>query len=115
MATSARPDLAHEPLTDPDRPHAAGWLARLGRFSAKRRRPVLVVWFVLTVVAAPLAPSLTSTLSGAGWDPQGTIAAEVRDELRSDFAALGAEAAIVGAGQDAPIADDPRGLRALRG
>lgn len=44
MATSAPPDLAHEPLTDPDRPHATAWLARLGRFSAKPRRgPVALV------------------------------------------------------------------------
>jgi hypothetical protein len=53
MAIVAPPDLAHEPLTDPGRPHAAGWLARLGRFSARRRRSVLAVWFVLTIVAAP--------------------------------------------------------------
>jgi RND superfamily putative drug exporter len=113
VATTSPRDLAHEPLTDPNRPHAAGWLARLGRFSARRRRPVLVVWFVLTVVAAPLALTLTSALSGAGWDPQGTVAAEVRDELRRDFAALGAEAAVVVYRQDAPLADDPTGLRSL--
>jgi putative drug exporter of the RND superfamily len=113
VATSAPPDLGHEPLTDPERQHAGGWLARLGRFSARRRRPVLAAWLVLTVVAAPLALSLTSTLSGAGWDPQGTIAAQVRDELRSDFADLGAEAAIVVYRQDTPIAEEPSGLRAL--
>lgn len=110
MASSAPPDLAHEPLTDPQRPHAAGWLARLGRFSARRRRPVLVPWLALTLVAAPLALSLTSALSGTGWDPQGIVAAEVRDELRSHFADLGAEAAMVVYRQDAPIAEDPSGL-----
>lgn len=113
MTTTTPPDLAHEPLTDPDRPHAAGWLARLGRFSARRRRPVLIVWFVLTVVAAPLALTLTSTLSGAGWDPQGSIAAEVRDELRRDFSELGAEAAMVVYHQDRPISEDPSGLEQL--
>ncbi len=112
---SAPPDLAHEPLTDPHRPHAAGWLARLGLLSARRRRLVLVAWLALTLVAAPLALSLTSALSGAGWDPQGTVAAEVRDELRRDFADLGAEAAMVVYRQDAPIAEDPSGLRALIG
>jgi RND superfamily putative drug exporter len=112
---STPPDLAHEPLTDPHRPHAAGWLARLGRFSARRRRLVLVAWLALTLAAAPLALTLTSALSGAGWDPQGTVAADVRDELRSDFADLGAEAAMVVYRQDAPIAEDPSGLWALIG
>jgi RND superfamily putative drug exporter len=113
MAIVSPPDLAHEPLTDPGRQHAAGWLARLGQLSARRWRLVLAVWFGLTVVAAPLALSLSSTLSGAGWDPQGTVAGEVRDELRRDFAALEAEAAMVVYRQSTPIAEDPVGLEAL--
>jgi len=107
----ARP--AHEPLTDPARPHAGGWLAHLGRVAAERRRAVLVVWLLVALVATPLALRLTSALSGAGWEPQGTVADEVRDELRRDFAQLGAEAAIVVYQQGTPVAEDPSGLAAL--
>ena len=57
--------------------------------------------------------TLTSALSGAGWEAQGSTAQQVRDELRRDFPQLGAEAAIVAYRQDTPIADDPTGLQHL--
>jgi RND superfamily putative drug exporter len=90
-----------------------GLLARVGRAAARRPRRVLAVWAVLVVAAAPLAVTLTSALSGAGWDAQGSTAQEVREELRRDFPQLGAEAAIVAYRQPVPIADDPTGLQAL--
>jgi RND superfamily putative drug exporter len=95
--------------TPPD-VHADGWLARLGRASARRPRRVLVLWFVVVVVAAPLAVTLTGALSGAGWEAQGSTAQQVRDELRRDFPELGAEAAVVVYRQPTPIAADPSGL-----
>ena len=107
--------LEHEPLTDPNRSHADGWLARIGRGSARRRRPIIALWLIVVAVAAPLALSVGTSLSGAGWDPQGTVAAEVRDELRRDFPQVGAEAAFVVYRQEAPISDDPSGLAALVG
>ncbi len=89
------------------------WFARLARFSARRRRLVMVVWLVATLAAAPLALTLTSALSGAGWDAQGSVSAQVRNELRRDFPRVGAEAAIVVYRQQAPIATDPSGLEQL--
>ena len=74
---------------------------------------MLLVWALVILVAAPLAVTLTSALSGAGWEAQGSTAQEVRDELRRDFPQLGAEAAIVAYRQDTPIADDPTGLQNL--
>ncbi len=59
---------------------------------------------------APLAATLNGALSGAGWDAQGSISAEVREELRTSFPELGAEAAVVVYQQEAPIAGDPSGL-----
>ena len=103
----------HEPLTDPARTHAEGWLARIGRLSATRRRPVVAVWLLVAGVAAPLAIAVSGSLSGAGWDPQGTTAADVREELRRDFPGVGAESAVVVYRQDDPIASDPAGLAAL--
>lgn len=102
--------LEHEPLTDPTVEHADGLLGRLARVMARRRRAVLVTWLVLAALAAPLAIGLNAALSGAGWDPQGTTAAEVRDELRRDFPQVGAEAAVVVYQQDAAITESPDGL-----
>ena len=74
---------------------------------------MLLVWALVVLLAAPLAVTLTSALSGAGWEAQGSTAQEVRDELRRDFPQLGAEAAIVAYRQETPIAEDPAGLRTL--
>ena len=90
-----------------------GLLARIGRASARRPRRVLLIWALVVVLAAPLAATLTSALSGAGWEAQGSTADEVRDELRRDFPQLGAEAAIVAYRQDVRIDADPAGLQHL--
>jgi RND superfamily putative drug exporter len=90
-----------------------GLLARIGRASGRHPRRVLLIWALVVVLAAPLAVTLTSALSGAGWEAQGSTAEQVRDELRRDFPQLGAEAAIVAYRQDTPIAEDPTGLQNL--
>ena len=93
-----------------DRP---GLLGRIGRSCARHPRRIIASWAIVVVASAPLAVTLGSSLSGAGWDAQGSIAAHVRDELREDFPQLGAEAAIVAYRQPTPIADDPGGLATL--
>ncbi len=106
-----------EPHPDLERGHhhegKPGLLSRIARFSAVHRKAVMLVWLLVALAAAPLAITLTGALSGAGWEAQGSTSQEVRDELRSDFAALGAEAAFVVYQQEAPLADDPAGLQAL--
>jgi len=102
------PPSTAETRTEPD-----AWFARLARFSARRRRPVMVLWLVVALAAAPLALTLTGALSGAGWEAQGSIAQQVRDELRRDFPEIGAEAAFVVYTQDSPILEDPSGLQAV--
>jgi RND superfamily putative drug exporter len=67
----------------------------------------MLAWLILTVAAAPLAIGVSSALSGAGWEAQGSIAQTVRDELRADFPMVGAESAIVVVHQKTPFADDP--------
>jgi RND superfamily putative drug exporter len=106
---SSDPD-GHGPADDPS---ADKLLARIGRAAGRRPRRVMLIWLVVVLVAAPLALTLTSALSGAGWEAQGSTAEEVRDELRSDFPELGAEAAVVAYRQDTPIAEDPDGLASL--
>ena len=93
--------------------HHDAWFGRLAHFSARRRRPIMALWLLLALAAAPLAVTLTGALSGAGWEAQGSVAQEVRDELRRDFPEVGAEAAIVVYTQERPIAEDPSGLRSV--
>ena len=72
-----------------------GPLAIIARFSVRRRRLVMLLWLVVVLAAAPLALSLTSALSGAGWEAQGAEGTAVRDELRRDFPELGSESAMI--------------------
>jgi RND superfamily putative drug exporter len=100
----------HAPSAPPD-PKA--WFSRLAAFSARRRRFVIGFWLVVTLAAAPLALTLNGALSGAGWEAQGSTAQHVRDELRRDFPALGAENPVVVYQQQTRINTDPSGLQAL--
>jgi RND superfamily putative drug exporter len=103
------------PHDTPDAKHASGQtlFGRLARFSVRRRRPIMLAWLILTVAAAPLAIGVSSALSGAGWEAQGSIAQTVRDELRADFPMVGAESAIVVVHQKTPFADDPSAVAAV--
>ncbi|HZP30088.1 MAG TPA: MMPL family transporter [Acidimicrobiia bacterium] len=103
------------PPADDGRTRRDGWLARIAAFSARRRRAVIVVWVLLTVAAAPLAVTLAGALSGAGWEAQGTTSQQVRDEIRRDFRALGAEAAYVVYRQPGSISHDRSALQHLVG
>lgn len=88
-------------------------LDRLARWVAGRQRLVLFAWLALVILAAPLAATLNGALSGAGWDVKGSTSEQVRQELRTDFASLGAEAAMVVYQQETPIASDPAAFNAL--
>jgi len=92
---------------------AHGLLPAVARFSVRRRRLVIALWVITTVAAAPLALTLTSALSGAGWEAQGSTAQEVRDELRRDFPQAGAEAAMVVVVQNTAIPESPDAVKML--
>lgn len=99
--------------SEPAAPTKERLFSRIGRFSARRRKPLMLVWLVVVLGAAPLAITVNGALSGAGWEAQGSIAQQVRDELRSDFPQLGAEAAVVVVQQTVPIMQDPAAVRAI--
>ena len=109
--TSSEPlSLEHEPSEPPDE---RALFSRLAASMALHRRAVIITWLVVAFAAAPLALTLSSALSGAGWEAQGSIAQLVRDELRKNFGALGAENPIVVYHQSTPITSDPSGLDAV--
>ena len=86
-------------------PH--GPLASMARTAVRYRKTVMLAWLAIVLLAAPLAISLTSALSGAGWDAQGSEAETVRRELRRDFPQIGAEAAMIVVQQEQPVSEDP--------
>jgi RND superfamily putative drug exporter len=118
MTTIIDPETEPSPEpAEPSEPAERGTndrlLARIGRAAARRPRRVIAVWALVVIAAGPLAVTLTSALSGAGWEAQGSTAHQVRDELRRDFPQLGAEAAVVAYRQDRPVREDATGLEAL--
>ncbi|GAA3772851.1 MMPL family transporter [Streptomyces chiangmaiensis] len=60
-----------------------------------RRKLVMLAWLMIVLLAAPFAATVNGALSGAGWNAQGSESEKVRQELRSGFADLSAEAAVV--------------------
>ena len=107
---ASRPTTEHSPSAPPDE---RALFSRLAAAMARHRRIVIAVWLVVAFAAAPLALTLTGALSGAGWEAQGSTAQKVRDELRVDFPALGAENPVVVYRQATPFATDPSGLQSL--
>jgi putative drug exporter of the RND superfamily len=114
MATTSTPTeplpAGHVPSAPPDE---RALFSRLAASMARHRRVVIAVWLVVAFAAAPLALTLTGALSGAGWEAQGSTAQQVRDELRKDFPALGAENPVVVYHQSTPIASHRSGLESL--
>ncbi len=119
MSISADPPDAHSAPVHPDHDLAhtdAGhqpWFARLGRFAGRRRRPVMVAWLLVALLAAPLALTVGNALSGAGWEAGGSTSVKVRDELRRDFPQVGAESAVVVVHQGTPVSQDPAAVQQL--
>jgi len=110
VITSESSTLEHQPSEPPDE---RALFSRLAATMARHRRAVIVTWLVVAFTAAPLALTLSGALSGAGWEAQGSTAQLVRDELRKNFGALGAENPIVVYHQSTPIASNPSGVHAL--
>jgi len=73
----------------------------------------MLVWLIAALAAAPLAITVNGALSGAGWEAQGSIAQRVRDELRTDFPQVGAEAAVVVVHQNTSFRNDDTAVSAI--
>jgi RND superfamily putative drug exporter len=100
----------HEASPPPDE---KALFSRMAAFMVRHRRVVITTWLIITIASAPLAITLTGALSGAGWDAKGSTAQSVRQELRADFPALGAENPVVIFSQESQIDENPETLEAL--
>ena len=99
ISASLSPEAHHAPVREI---HPLG---KVGRYVSAHRKAVVAIWLILTVLAAPLAVTLTGVLSGAGWDVTGSESEAVRNELRAQFPTFPAEAAMVVVQLDHPLAD----------
>jgi putative drug exporter of the RND superfamily len=62
-----------------------GILARLGRSMAEHTRLVLGVWLIALVALGAVAPSVFTSLAGAGWQANGSESVQVRELAEQHF------------------------------
>jgi len=69
--------------------------ARLGRFTYRRRWPILLLWAVVLVTAAVFAPKLGGQLKGGGFEGSGRDSELAKDLMVEEFGLSRANLAIV--------------------
>lgn len=82
-SSSLIPETTIEPFFDPE-PHA-GLLGRLGSWSVTHKRRVFLIWLLVVLVLGIFAPSVEKSLSGAGWQSNGSQSVSVRELAQRDF------------------------------
>ncbi len=87
--TAADTDVAS---VKPRSPDGDGWLSRLGAWSVKHLRLVLLGWLVAVALFGAFAPQVESALSGAGWQDSGSESVRARAVIAKEFAGLGSSA-----------------------
>jgi putative drug exporter of the RND superfamily len=92
MATVAIPARPHEAASEDRR---VGPVGRLGGFAADHVRAVLTVWAIVAVALAAFAPKVETTLSGAGWQADGSESVQARTLIQRNFAGLSSSALTV--------------------
>ncbi|MFB7670835.1 MMPL family transporter [Kitasatospora purpeofusca] len=105
----------NHPDTTRDRPPAAapagppaspGPLGRLGLWSARHARTVLVGWLLAVLALGAFAPQVTTALSGAGWQADGSESVKARQVAEQHFGGNASTALQIVVTADRPI-DDP--------
>lgn len=79
--TTAPPN---RPSADPGSSHV-GVLGRIGGWGSDHRRIIFGVWLAACVVLGAFAPSVFSSLAGAGWQANGSESVAVRELARQHF------------------------------
>jgi RND superfamily putative drug exporter len=81
-----------------------GPLGRLGRWTASHVRAVAVAWAVIAVVFGVFAPKAETSLSGAGWQANGSESVAARDLIQKNFGGLSSSALMVVLHSSSPTA-----------
>ncbi|MBJ8341293.1 MMPL family transporter [Antrihabitans sp. YC3-6] len=84
----------------------AGALGRLGSAMVDRHRWVFGIWLILLIVLGAAAPSVFSSLAGAGWQANGSESVQVRELAQQHFGGNSSAAVqVVVHSDDATVAD----------
>ncbi|MER5837524.1 MMPL family transporter, partial [Streptomyces sp. NPDC002130] len=92
---------------DRDRVSTPGILGRLGSAMVARRRWVFGVWLIALVALGSAAPSVFSSLAGAGWQANGSESVQVRELAQQHFGGNSSAAVQVVVHSDTASIDDP--------
>src|SRR3546814_18975263 len=92
---------------DRDRVSTPGILGRLGSAMVARRRWVFGVWLIALVALGSAAPSVFSSLAGAGWQANGTESVQVLDLAPPHFGGNSSAAAKVWVPSDTASLNHP--------
>ncbi|MGW0006308.1 MMPL family transporter [Nocardia grenadensis] len=90
-----------------------GPLSRLGATMAGRTRWVFGVWLIVLVALGSAAPSVFSSLAGAGWQANGSESVQVRELAQRHFGGNSSAAVQVVVHSDARTVDSPAVQRVL--
>ena len=106
------------PHTTPDssvsRSSSSGPLGRLGSAMVERRRWVFGVWVIMLIALGAMAPSVFSSLAGAGWQANGSESVQVRELAQQHFGGNSSAAVQVVVHSDTAVVTDPPMQQALR-
>ena len=102
--TTPRRAPSHSP---PSIPNSAGLLGRLGSAMVVRRRWVFGAWLVALIVLGAAAPSVFSSLAGAGWQANGSESVRVRELAQEHFGGNSSAAVQVVVHSDTAAVTDP--------
>ena len=78
-----------------EHPEAVGPIGRLGAFAADHVRGVAITWAVVAVGLAVFAPNVETSLSGAGWQANGSDSVAARALIQKNFGGLASSAPVV--------------------
>ncbi|AUY48385.1 MMPL family transporter [Streptomyces sp. CB01881] len=103
---SATPPEQRDPAAGP--PDAAprpGPLGRLGVWSVRHFKAVLAGWLLVVIGLGAFAPQVTSALSGAGWQADGSESVKVRQVAEQHFAGNASSALQIVVSADRPVTE----------
>src|SRR5215213_1475246 len=68
-----------------ERRRVVGPLGRFGGFAADHARAIAIAWAIAAIVLAAFAPKVETTLSGAGWQADGSESVRARALIDRSF------------------------------
>ena len=110
----AAPSTPHTYVPDHERviPFRPGPLGRLGAWSSRHARIVVVIWVILLAGLGAFAPHVERALSGAGWQADGSASVRARQITQTYFHGQSSSALEVVVHATTPVSD-ARGRAAI--